>query len=171
MRVGDETVRVITQSRFVKRKHGGSATRRAVVLNKMYLNGLLNISSHVCPCSRPRWMSERVCWQLGNLWRAHMAHRVNDHPSRLPVAQATVLALPPPSQAEVSVSPGLDRFLLLQDEWVEVALVMARWWELGCGLFIKDWLGQMGYGSDNSAFKEHYVVFRGRHFREEEEDL
>ncbi|XP_036970554.1 mitochondrial coenzyme A transporter SLC25A42-like [Acanthopagrus latus] len=29
-----------------------------------------------------------------------MAHRVNDHQSRLPVAQATVLALPPPSQAE-----------------------------------------------------------------------
>lgn len=31
-----------------------------------------------------------------------MAHRVNDHPSRLPVAQAAVLALPPPGQAKVS---------------------------------------------------------------------
>ncbi|XP_073332593.1 mitochondrial coenzyme A transporter SLC25A42-like [Pagrus major] len=29
-----------------------------------------------------------------------MAHCVNDHQNRLPVAQATVLALPPPSQAE-----------------------------------------------------------------------
>ena len=45
-----------------------------------------------------------------------MAHRVNDHQSRLPVAQATVLALPPPSQAEVSVFTGLDRFLLLEDK-------------------------------------------------------
>lgn len=31
-----------------------------------------------------------------------MAHRVNDHKTRLPVAQATVLALPPPGQAKVS---------------------------------------------------------------------
>lgn len=31
-----------------------------------------------------------------------MAHRVHDHQSRLPVAQATVLALPPSSQAKVT---------------------------------------------------------------------
>ena len=50
-------VRVITQSHFVKKK-----TRRqsdtAGCCVKPILMVTLNISSHVCPCSRPPWMRE-----------------------------------------------------------------------------------------------------------------
>ena len=50
-------VRVITQSHFVKKK-----TRRqsdtAGCCVKHILMVTLNISSHVCPCSRPPWMRE-----------------------------------------------------------------------------------------------------------------
>lgn len=55
------------------------------------------------------WHSHTVVspgWACDGLWsdlrRAHMAHRVDDHKGRLPVAQATVLALPPSSQTKVS---------------------------------------------------------------------
>ncbi|XP_029003642.1 mitochondrial coenzyme A transporter SLC25A42-like [Betta splendens] len=40
-----------------------------------------------------------------------MAHRVHDHQRRLPVAQATVLALPPSSQAKDYTLPALDSLL------------------------------------------------------------
>lgn len=50
-----------------------------------------------------------------------MAH-VNDHQSRLPVAQATVLALPPPNQAKVSVYNSFTRSV----KPVNVSLVIAH---------------------------------------------
>lgn len=48
------------------------------------------------------WMSVWGSVGLTICKRAHMAHRVEEHKGRLPVAQATVLARPSSSQAKVS---------------------------------------------------------------------
>lgn len=44
--------------------------------------------------------------RFGVFFRSRMAHPVQEHQSRLPVAQAAVLALPASSQTQVSLQTG-----------------------------------------------------------------
>ena len=97
--------RAITSSRQCKETRGSATGRALVLLNKVWCQIAPTYFVPYLPppqCVFLEWAAERLT-ALGNLWRAHMAHGVNNHQSALPVAQAAVLALPPSSQAKVSV--------------------------------------------------------------------
>lgn len=86
-------------------RHRGSATGQTQMWH--WINIPLTPSAVSCS-----WMS---VWAFGVIWgRPIMAHRVNEQ-SRLSVAQTTVLALPPPNQANVSITQGEFLYLRIPD--------------------------------------------------------